>query len=118
MHDIVTSKCASVWFLRFILNASLNSFTSQHPVACTVVRMVSFTGLDVEKLKLQEAFKHLDKDQDGVVTADEVVKALKSEGVKDSEKVKKRIAEKYKKGMTFTEFHDFIKRLVKSLNFG
>ena len=88
-------------------------FIHQSATSCTVVRMVSFTGLDVEKLKLQEAFKHLDKDQDGVVTADEVVKALKSEGVKDCEKVKKRIAEKYKKGMTFKEFHDFIKRLVK-----
>ena len=88
-------------------------FIHQSATSSTVVTMVSFTGLDVEKLKLQEAFKHLDKDQDGVVTADEVVKALKSEGVKDCEKVKKRITEKYKKGMTFKEFHDFIKRLVK-----
>ena len=57
---------------------------------------------------LQKAFKHLDKDNDGLVTHTDVITALRSEGVKHSPCVKKEIAEKYAKGMNFQQFYDLV----------
>ena len=63
-----------------------------------------------DKSELQEAFKHLDKDNDGLVTYDEVVTALKNEGVRDSHCVRKEIADVYKEGMNFKQFYDLVLR--------
>ena len=65
-----------------------------------------------DKSELQEAFKHLDKDNDGLVTYDEVVAALKNEGVRDSHCVRKEIADVYKEGMNFQQFYDLVLRWV------
>ena len=46
---------------------------------------------ETDKSELQEAFKHLDKDNDGLVTYDDVVTALKNEGVRDGHIVRKEI---------------------------
>ena len=64
----------------------------------------------LEKQKLQEAFKHLDKDKDGHVTYDEIVTALKNEGVKNLDKVNKKMVKKFNKGISVEEFCDIISR--------
>ena len=53
-------------------------------------KMNSYATAEVEHQKLQEAFKHLDKEKDGVVTKEEIVKSLKSEEVRDCEKVTRK----------------------------
>ena len=57
---------------------------------------------------LQRAFKHLDKDNDGLVTHTDVITALRSEGVRDSPRVKQEIAETYEIGMNFQQFYDLV----------
>ena len=51
--------------------------------------------------ELQEVFKHLDKDRDGLVIVVEIVNALKSKGIINRQSVKKEIAENYEDGMNF-----------------
>ena len=80
--------------------------------------MVSNATAEVEKQKLQEAFKHLDKDKDGIVTAEEIVKSLKSEGVRDCEKVKEKLDRKYRRGLTFADFYDMITRFASCASVG
>ena len=80
--------------------------------------MVSNATAEVEKQKLQEAFKHLDKDKDGIVTADEIVKSLKSEGVRDCEKVKEKLDKKYRRGLNFADFYDMIARFASCTSVG
>ena len=60
--------------------------------------------------ELQELFKHLDKDRDGLVIVVEIVNALKSKGIINSQSVKKEIAEKYEDGMNFQQFYDFVSK--------
>ena len=67
---------------------------------------------DKSESDLQEAFKHLDKDNDGLVTYDDVVTALKNEGVRDSHKVRKEISDIYKEGMNYQQFYDLVLRQV------
>ena len=67
---------------------------------------------ETEKSELQEAFKHLDKDNDGLVTYDDVVNALKNEGVRDGHIVRKEILDIYKDGMNYQQFYDLVLRQV------
>ena len=70
----------------------------------------ALTETDISEL--EEAFKHLDRDNDGLVTFVEIVTSLKSEGViRDSQCVRKEIAEKYKDGINFQQFCDLVSRL-------
>ena len=54
-----------------------------------IQRQNALSETDKSESELQEAFKHLDKDNDGLVTYDDVVTALKNEGVRDGHKFKK-----------------------------
>ena len=61
--------------------------------------------------EIEEAFKHLDRDKDGLVTSAEIVTSLKDDGlIGDSLGVRREIAEKYKKGMNFQQFYDLVLR--------
>ena len=64
----------------------------------------------LEKQKLKEAFKHLDKDKDGHVNYEEIIQALKNEGVKDIEKINKKMVKKFNQGISFEEFYDIVTR--------
>ena len=87
-------------------------------IAIRPALMVSYATAEVEKQKLQEAFKHLDKDKDGIVTTDEIVKSLKSEGVRDCEKVKEKLDRKYRRGLNFADFYDMIARFASCASVG
>ena len=64
----------------------------------------------LEKQKLQEAFKHVDKDKNGTISYDELVQVMKSEGVKEIDKMKSRMAEQLSDGIEFEEFYRLIQR--------
>ena len=74
-----------------------------------IKKQSNLTETDI--LELEEAFKHLDRDNNGLVNFVEVFKSLKSEGViRDSQCVRKEIVEKYKDGMNFQQFCDLVSR--------
>ena len=71
---------------------------------------------ETDILEIEEAFKHLDRDKDGLVTSAEIVTTLKNDGViSDSHSVRREIAEKCKKGMNFQQFYDLVSRYIHSL---
>ena len=61
---------------------------------------------ETDILEIEEAFKHLDRDKDGLVTSAEIVTTLKNDGVS----VRKEIAEKCKEGMNFKQFYNLVSR--------
>ena len=66
---------------------------------------------ETDILELEEAFKHLDRDNNGLVDFVEVFTSLRNEGViRDSQCVKKEIAEKCKDGMNFQQFCELVSR--------
>ena len=66
---------------------------------------------ETDILEIEEAFKHLDRDKDGLVTSAEIVTTLKNDGlIRDSHSVRTEIAEKYKEGMNFQEFYNLVSR--------
>ena len=67
----------------------------------------------LEKQKLQEAFKHLDKDKNGSISYDEIVQALKSEGVKDVGSIRQDMVNKLANGIEFEEFYRLIQRYIE-----
>ena len=64
----------------------------------------------LEKQKLQEAFKHVDKDKNGTISYDELVQVMKSEGVKDIDKMRSRLVKQLSDGIEFEEFYSLVQR--------
>ena len=81
--------------------------------------MNSYATAEVEHQKLQEASKHLNKNKDGSPRRKLLnPSTLKSEGVRDCEKVKEKLDRKYRRGLTFADFYDMITRFASCTSIG